>query len=100
VILGRDNKPDERFSACQAPCRTQRGCPKGTPEKPNSLWPENEQCYQHYQECKAVGSFPDDPIVRRNAAEIRRLEEADERVRQSEFYSFMAAMTARRGANG
>lgn len=28
--------------------------------------------YQHYLECRAVGHFPDDPIVRRNARIIRQ----------------------------
>jgi len=27
--------------------------------------------YQHYLECRAVGSFPDDPIVRQNAVLFR-----------------------------
>ena len=31
--------------------------------------------YQHYRECRAVGQFPDDPLVRRNAAEIQDVEE-------------------------
>lgn len=55
------------------PCRTSKGCPKGTPENSKALTPDNEQCYQHYCECKAVGQFPDDPIVRRNAAAIEEV---------------------------
>jgi hypothetical protein len=38
--------------------------------------------YLHYLECKAVGQFPDDPIVRRTAricAAIERTEEARDR---------------------
>lgn len=31
--------------------------------------------YQHYLECRAVGQFPDDAIVRRNAAIIRGVED-------------------------
>ena len=38
--------------------------------------PWNELAYTHYLECKAVGSFPDDPIVRRNASLIRSVEDA------------------------
>lgn len=56
------------------PCRTRRGCPKGTPEEPRSLSRKNLQAYWHYQQCAAVGSFPDDPIVRQNAAIIRMAE--------------------------
>ena len=33
----------------------------------------NRKAYQHWQECRAVGKFPDDPIVRRNAAIFQRL---------------------------
>lgn len=36
------------------------------------------QAYQHYLECRAVGQFPDDPIVRQNAALFRyATDEAD-----------------------
>lgn len=38
------------------------------------------QAYQHYLECRAVGSFPDDPIVRKNAALFRHV--ADEAEKQ------------------
>lgn len=59
------------------PCRTRNGvCHKGTPEDQKSLSDKNWKAYQHYQECRAVGSFPDDAIVRRNAAIISRVEES------------------------
>lgn len=32
--------------------------------------------YQHFRECSAVGKFPDDPIVRRNAMIIRTVEDS------------------------
>lgn len=38
------------------------------------------QAYQHYLECKAVGDFPDDPLVRANAAVIRQAEDLADRV--------------------
>lgn len=57
-----------------APCRDHRGCPKGTPEEPKTLNKINEICYRHYLECRAVGSFPDDPLVRQNAAIIMEVE--------------------------
>ena len=58
------------------PCRIAGlGCPKGTPENPLSLSDLNREAYRHYRECRATGSFPDDPIVRRNAAIIRREED-------------------------
>jgi hypothetical protein len=52
------------------------GCPKGTPEAPRGLSPANRAAWRHDRECLAVGSFPDDPIVRRNAAIIRAQEDA------------------------
>lgn len=53
------------------PCRTRRGCPKGTPENQLEITPQNFQAYQHYRECKAVGRFPDDGTVRANAVIIQ-----------------------------
>ncbi len=52
-------------------CQTPAGCPKGTPEKPKSLSPKNRLAWNHFRDCEAVRSFPDDPIVRRNARIIR-----------------------------
>lgn len=59
-----------------APCRLERGCPKGTPEDPLSLSQKNRRAYEHYQECKATGNFPEDAIVARNAGIIRRIEDS------------------------
>ena len=59
-----------------APCRTPGGCPKGTAENPIVLWPRHYATLAHYDQCKAVGRFPDDPIVLRNAAIIHAIEEA------------------------
>ncbi|MGZ4988610.1 MAG: hypothetical protein ACXWBP_11225, partial [Limisphaerales bacterium] len=64
-----------------------RSCPKGTPEEPRNLNPDNEACVQHYRECRAVGNFPDDSVVRRNAAAIREVEDSVERARAVEAQS-------------
>lgn len=64
------------------PCRTGKGCPKGTPEEPRTLSTKNLLAFIHYTECKAVGVFPDDPIVRQNAGIIRSLEDMMDRYRQ------------------
>jgi hypothetical protein len=54
------------------------GCPKGTPEDQKTLTAENAEAYWHWQQCKAVGQFPNDEIVMRNAGiiqqEVDRLE--------------------------
>lgn len=60
-----------RFEEAVLACQTQEGCPNGTPENPLSLSDKNRQAFRHYQECVATSHFPDDPIVRQNAAIIR-----------------------------
>lgn len=78
----RDGKPRTRPKGTFPPCRyAARGCPKGTPEAQKSLSGKNVAAYYHYLECKAVGDFPKDAIVRRNAGIIRQVEDSvrDER---------------------
>ncbi len=80
--------PRERGSNEPAPCRNPNnpdGCPKGTPENPKSLSPKNLEAFEHYQRCKAVGRFQDDPIVEDHAALIHQAEQQVERKRQSDF---------------
>ncbi len=94
---GRDGKPELRLLNCGpsflAPCRDpERGCPKGSPENPKSLTAENELCYEHYRECEAVGEFPDDSVVRRNAAVIRGVIESVTRLREVEFQTTLLRM--------
>lgn len=52
-------------------CQTPEGCLKGTPEKTNALNKTNLWAWRHFRDCEAVGQFPNDPIVRRNASIIR-----------------------------
>lgn len=73
---------DEAFPAL---CRTAKGCPKGTPEQSKALTEQNLQAYEHHMECKAVGQFPDDPIVRRNAMLIEAVREQVAEFRRQEF---------------
>lgn len=91
----RRGKPMRR-PAGTAPCQTSEGCPKGTPENPAILWPRHYQTIAHYRECKAVGAFPDDPIVRRNAVLLDSVEkESDRRSdmdRRNEMLQLMRAM--------
>lgn len=39
------------------------------------ITPENEEALRHYTECRAVGAFPDDDIVRLCAGVIRPIED-------------------------
>jgi hypothetical protein len=94
--IGRDGNPVRRLKELGveflAPCRDPaRGCPKGTPEKQRTLNEDNQLCILHYQECKAVGEFPDDPVVRRNAALI---EETQRKIDRSDTKDFIAAVDA------
>src|SRR3954464_6059038 len=91
IQFGRDGQPETRLKqlgpSFLAPCQDpNRGCPKGTPENPRSLCPENVEAYEHYLECRAIGSFPDDPIVHRNAALIRAVEDDIAKRKESDFY--------------
>ena len=53
-------------------------CPKGSPTAGRELTEKNWQAWTHYQQCAAVGRFPDDEIVSRNAGVIREtLDEID-----------------------
>ena len=76
----RAGRPVPRAAGTRPPCSY---CPKQpntvpeaerTPDTAVELSDRNWQAYWHHQECAAVGSFPDDPIVRRNAAVISRVE--------------------------
>jgi len=72
-------RPMERIAKCPAPCRTAKGCPKGTPEEPKTLSAKNMRAYAHYLSCKAVGRWPHDETVERNASIIAPIIEANER---------------------
>ena len=69
--------PGKKFAA---PCRSGKGCAKGTPEEPKTLSDRNWRAYLFHQQCKAVGRWPDDPIVLANAATIAPIVEAQEKI--------------------
>ncbi|QDU53542.1 hypothetical protein Pan110_59340 [Gimesia panareensis] len=64
-------------------------CPKRTAEKPKVLSSKNAKTYQHWKECKAVGQFPDDDIVRQNAAIIQEIVDSVAEHKQLEMMSMM-----------
>lgn len=85
-----DGKPNLRHHKHLPLCKTPQGCPKGTPENQNTLSTRNVMAYLHYLECQAVGNFPDDPIVRKNARLIHRvLDQAKEKKRIDELVALM-----------
>ncbi len=62
-------RPEDQLLPCQIP---EMGCPKGTPEKDRSLTEYNRLAAETFVRWDATGTFPDDPIVRRNAAIIQK----------------------------
>lgn len=73
-IVKRGGKELLRPSDTVLLCETNEGCPNGTPKDPHRLTPRNQRAWMHYKHCQAAGSFPDDPIVKRNAWIIQQAE--------------------------
>lgn len=89
-----DNAPLKRPAGTFPPCRySDRGmsCPKGTPEKLRTLSERNELAYSFHKECRAIGQFPDDAIVRRNAGIIEEAERFITEARQGRIEQMLAA---------
>lgn len=85
LLLDADGNPRLRPTASKAPCQyvldrpteiQERACGKISPTGGIELNEQNQRAYDHYRECRAVGHFPNDPIVRQNARYIRDLEDA------------------------
>lgn len=62
--LDAKGKERPRPAGTRPPCRS---CPKGPRPFVGGLSQRNAAVYLHFLECRAVGAFPDDPIVKRNA---------------------------------
>ncbi len=95
-------KPLARPPKLKLPCEYilpngQTKCPKGSPHAGRALTEANYEAYDHYLQCRATGSFPDDPIVRRNAAVIRAVEDsvADQRQHEQLIELFEVVLKAR-----
>lgn len=94
----RGGLPVLRPKGVKTPCAW---CPKilpgdePIPANANEITEKNLAALIHYRESRAVGDFPDDPIVRRNAALIRGAEDVAERVHQTR--AGMVAAAAMRG---
>lgn len=78
------------------PCESCPKIPEGmtpAPESAEELTEQNYRAYLHYLECRAVGHWPDDPIVRRNARIIRLVEDAYDRQPMQKILSILGALT-------
>lgn len=82
-IVLYDGKPYPRGKV-PTPCKTSAGCPKGSPDAGIALSDKNRQALAFHRRCKAVGRWPDDPIVTRNAAVIESAEAEGEIIRERE----------------
>jgi len=71
-ICKRNGKNQRRPEDQELPCELPGGCPKGTPQNQKSLSEYNRLALEHFVRCDAVGLFPSDPLVQRNAAIIRK----------------------------
>lgn len=91
-------KPIERGKA-PPPCELSIGCPKGHWSDPKTLSEKNWRAYIHYCECKAVGEFPSDPVVRQNAGIIRAVEDAAQRQRD-DLVPVLMTIAAAKGRQG
>jgi hypothetical protein len=74
---GRDGQPAKRHKGCPPTCRTDQGCPKGTPEESKGLSRRNQRTLAFIRECQAVEHFPDDPIVRQMATIVSHVDRAE-----------------------
>lgn len=98
-VLRGDGQPMERPQAGRVytPCRICPKIPHGeepAPENAVELSDKNRAAYWHYLQCKGVGQWPDDPIVRRNAGIIRMVEDDVDR-QQRDLVPLLLAMLKR-----
>jgi hypothetical protein len=75
------SEPEPRPAGTATPCGLCPKIPKPCPAtgRKSELSERNWQTYLHYLQCKAVGEFPPDALVRRNAGWIRMIEDQVQR---------------------
>lgn len=72
-----EKKPVPRPNYVPTPCHKCPKVPEGVAkvaENAVEISDKNWEAYQHYRECEASASWPDDLIVRQNAALIRAVD--------------------------
>ncbi len=86
-----------RPSNAPTPCYKCPKIPKGQPLRRQSaieLTDRNYAAWQHYRECRAVGQFPDDAIVRRNAGELHEVCETFAQSKNDRLMALLEMMVA------
>jgi hypothetical protein len=94
----REKKGEEdipRYKGIKPPCGYSQGCAKGTPEESRALTEQNMQAWQFIRECKSVGKFPDDPIVRRNASLVDYADRKIDLIQRRELADYIKALMIR-----
>jgi hypothetical protein len=94
-LCRRAGQPIPRTFINPAPCRTSKGCPKGTPENPKTLTVQNIEAYLHYRECCATGHFPDDGMVEYHAGLLAGIEKRKEQADQAELHLLLSLIGRR-----
>lgn len=87
----RGGRPKPRVGP--TPCVRCPKIPPGAEPRPENaveLTPELAECVRFYRECKAVGHFPDDPLVRAAAVAVAA---ADDDVQQASSRRLTAALS-------
>lgn len=74
--------PIPRARLAPAPCRSHVGCPKGTPEQPKSLTPQNLAFLREYRIAKLTGAWPDDRWFVEAASRVSEVEATLDRADQ------------------
>lgn len=86
VVDGKEAEVKVPFPSGKGPICTRindvrKGCPKGQPFQ-RELNAKNRMAFEHFSECDAVGSFPKDATVRRNAGVIRQIKQQIEEAKR------------------
>jgi len=95
-------KPTKRIPLTLTPCHE---CPKVRENAPKSVYFATEildvvwEIMAHFDECDAVNHFPDDPLVRKHAAIIRRVREEAKRKQHTEGMAYLFSILTM-GAGG
>ena len=94
MILWRA-QPLKRPKHIGPPCTFPKGCPKGHIDDQHVLSAKNQRAYEYYQQCRAIGRFPEDWIVEHNAGIIYQVEQGIDRVSTTQISHLVAAMVSR-----
>jgi len=105
VITRKFGLPLLRPKGVVTPCNKCPKIPKSAPhrtrEYAEEMTDKNYQAFKFHRECKAVGNFPDDPLVKRHAEIIEGIVEAIKDSKLNQLIgsvSLAAAMGGQRGS--